>query len=70
MVIPVHLGVHWCMSIINFKECTIKYYDSMGGDNKACCNALLKYLEDEKMDKKKEKLDSSIWSLECVKVSV
>lgn len=42
----------------------------MGGNNMACCNALLKYLEDEKMDKKKEKFDSSKWNLECVKVGI
>lgn len=29
--VPVHVGgVHWCMSIINMREKSIKYYDSMG----------------------------------------
>lgn len=68
MLVPVHLDVHWCMSIVNFKEKTIKYYDSMGGKNNECCSALLQYLVDERMDKLKEKFDTSGWQLECVKV--
>ncbi|XP_077295563.1 uncharacterized protein LOC143917836 [Arctopsyche grandis] len=67
MLVPVHLDVHWCMSIVNFKDKTIKYYDSMGGKNKECCSALLQYLVDERMDKLKEKFDTSGWQLECVK---
>ena len=45
------------------------YYDSMGGNNEQCLVALLKYLEDEHMDKKKAPLDppASKWHREIVK---
>lgn len=67
LVVPVHLGVHWCMSIVDFRDKTIKYLDSMGGRNMPCCDALLQYLVDEMKDKKKEVFDTSEWKKECVK---
>ena len=42
----------------------------MGGVNKDCVIALRQYLEDESMDKKKERFDTSDWVLECVRVSL
>ena len=45
------------------------YYDSMGGKNNNCLRALLKYLEDEHLDKKKSPLDppASQWDAQLVK---
>ncbi|XP_044750575.1 sentrin-specific protease-like isoform X2 [Coccinella septempunctata] len=65
--IPIHLGVHWCMSIIDFRNKSIKYYDSMGSSNQKCLNALRKYLESEHMDKKKTAYDTSEFTAECVR---
>lgn len=66
--IPVHVGgVHWCMSIINFKNKTIRYYDSMGHPNHIVLDALEQYLKDESMDKKKVPFDMSDWTMECVR---
>ncbi|XP_050670354.1 sentrin-specific protease 1-like isoform X1 [Leptidea sinapis] len=62
MVIPVHLGIHWCMSIIDFREKKISYMDSMGSPNNKCLDALLKYLRDEHQDKKGQPFDDSGWS--------
>ncbi|XP_018324219.1 ubiquitin-like-specific protease ESD4 [Agrilus planipennis] len=67
IAVPIHLGVHWCMSMIDFRYKTIKYYDSMGGSNRRCLDALLNYLQAEHMDKKKTKYDVSNWELESVK---
>ncbi|XP_054001163.1 sentrin-specific protease 1-like [Hylaeus anthracinus] len=67
VVVPVHLGVHWCMSIIDFRDKSIRYYDSMCGSNSQCLSALRQYLEDESLDKKKQHYDTSNWKLECVK---
>lgn len=69
MLIPVHLGMHWCLATINFKKKGVYYYDSMGGNNERCLSALLKYLEDEHLDKKKAPLDppTSAWEAEIVK---
>ena len=37
ILIPVHLGMHWCLATIDMDAKTIHYYDSMGGNNKVCC---------------------------------
>lgn len=67
VVVPIHLGIHWCMSIIDFRDKTIKYFDSMGSANPKCLVALRKYLEDESLDKKKKSYDTSDWKLDSVK---
>ncbi|XP_063984234.1 sentrin-specific protease 1-like isoform X2 [Diachasmimorpha longicaudata] len=66
VVVPVHLQMHWCMSIIDFRDKSIRYYDSMGADNQKCLRALRKYLEDESLDKKKKSYDTSDWTAECM----
>ncbi|XP_032691166.1 sentrin-specific protease 1-like [Odontomachus brunneus] len=67
IVVPVHLDIHWCMSIIDFREKSILYYDSMGGSNPKCLAALKQYLQDESLDKKKKTYDMSDWKLQSVK---
>ncbi|XP_023210191.1 sentrin-specific protease 1-like [Centruroides sculpturatus] len=67
LLIPVHMGMHWCLAVIDFRHKKIQYYDSMGGQNDECLNALRTYLQDERMDKKKEEFDMSGWALETVK---
>ncbi|XP_072937238.1 uncharacterized protein [Epargyreus clarus] len=67
MVIPVHLGVHWCLSIVDFREKRISYLDSMGGRNQACLDALLQYLRDEHQDKKGQPFDDNGWTTENLK---
>ena len=67
IVVPIHLGIHWCMSIIDFRDKSIRYYDSMGGNNSKCLSALRQYLEDESLDKKKQSYNTSNWKLECAK---
>lgn len=67
ILVPVHLGMHWCLAVVDFRSKTIKYYDSMGGENSQCLNALKCYLEAESLDKKNQKLDTSDWTLETVK---
>ncbi|XP_047117790.1 sentrin-specific protease 1-like isoform X1 [Schistocerca piceifrons] len=67
IIIPVHLGVHWCMAAINFKKKMICYYDSMGGNNDVCLQLLWNYLGSEKMDKKQQKFDYDGWKTENVK---
>lgn len=67
VVVPIHLGIHWCMSIIDFRDKSIRYFDSMGGKNPKCLSALRQYLEDESLDKKKKPYNTSDWKLECAK---
>lgn len=67
IVVPIHLGVHWCLSIIDFRDKTIKYYDSMGSPNQQCLQALLEYLKCEHRDKKKSEYDTSSWKTSSVR---
>lgn len=65
--VPVHVGnVHWCMAIINMKEKTIKYYDSMGAPNQRVLYELEDYLKKESLDKRKIEFDTNGWSKENV----
>lgn len=36
VIIPVHLGMHWVCSAINFKQKRVEYYDSLHGSNERC----------------------------------
>ncbi|EEB20309.1 sentrin/sumo-specific protease, putative [Pediculus humanus corporis] len=67
LFIPIHLGMHWCMSTIDFRYKTIKYYDSVGSPNDLCLEYLLLYLENESLNKNNLKLDSKEWSRTNVK---
>lgn len=67
LVVPIHLGIHWCMSIVDFRDKSIRYFDSMGGSNPKCLAALRQYLEDESMDKKKKPFDTNDWKLISMK---
>lgn len=65
--VPVHVGnVHWCMAIINMKEKTIKYYDSMGAPNHRVLSELEEYLKQESLDKRKIEFDTNGWVMENV----
>ncbi|XP_073469780.1 sentrin-specific protease 1 isoform X1 [Aquarana catesbeiana] len=63
LLVPVHLGVHWCLAVIDFRKKTITYYDSMGGHNNEACKLLLQYLKLESQDKKGVSFDCNGWSL-------
>ncbi|KAM6389825.1 LOW QUALITY PROTEIN: sentrin-specific protease 1 [Rhynochetos jubatus] len=41
LLVPIHLGVHWCLAVVDFRKKTITYYDSMGGINSEACRTLL-----------------------------
>ena len=40
ILIPIHLGLHWTLAIIDFTCKEIRYYDSMNGNNYECLKAL------------------------------
>ncbi|XP_071955999.1 uncharacterized protein [Antedon mediterranea] len=63
ILVPVHLGMHWCLAIIDMRKKTISYYDSMGNGNPKCLQALKQYLYDEHVDKKQSELDMTGWKL-------
>ena len=52
VLIPVHLGAHWCLASVEMNSKSITYYDSKLGSNFTCLNAVSKYLEAEHFSKK------------------
>ena len=52
ILVPVHLGKHWCLATIDMNKKAITYYDSLGGDKTACVESLAEYLKVEHLDKK------------------
>ncbi|KAJ1738249.1 SUMO1 sentrin specific peptidase 1 [Coemansia sp. RSA 989] len=67
VVIPVHLGVHWCCAIIDFRSKHIAYYDALLGDNSKCLQLLMDYLKEESRDKCNQEFDDSGWTMTCDK---
>nr|XP_019951735.1 PREDICTED: sentrin-specific protease 1-like [Paralichthys olivaceus] len=67
LLVPVHLGVHWCLSVVDFRKKAIMYFDSMGRNNDKACRILFDYLLQESKDKKGKELDTSGWTLHSKK---
>lgn len=63
LLVPVHLGNHWCLAFVDFTTKEISYYDSLGGRSNGCCDTLLDYLRFELKDKKKEEFDDQNWDM-------
>ena len=40
IMVPIHLGMHWCLAAIDIRAKTVTYYDSLLGDNQQCVQAL------------------------------
>ena len=62
ILIPVHLGMHWCLATVDLKNKQIAYYDSLKGNNTQCLEAIKTYLQNESLDKKKTKFDFTGWT--------
>uniref|UniRef100_A0A1A8M391 SUMO1/sentrin specific peptidase 1 n=1 Tax=Nothobranchius pienaari TaxID=704102 RepID=A0A1A8M391_9TELE len=69
LLVPVHLGVHWCLCVVDFRKKSIMYFDSMGGSNDEACQILFDYLQQESKDKKGKEMDTSGWTLHSKKPS-
>ncbi|XP_010228634.1 putative ubiquitin-like-specific protease 1B isoform X2 [Brachypodium distachyon] len=59
--VPVHQSVHWCLAIINMKEKTFQYLDSLCGKDSRVRRVLDKYIADEVKDKSNKEIDISSW---------
>lgn len=67
VLVPIHLGLHWTLAVIDLLCKEIRYYDSMNGNNHECLKALKLYLKEEHADKKGNlPLDLSSWN--CIHV--
>uniref|UniRef100_A0A1I7TWM6 ULP_PROTEASE domain-containing protein n=1 Tax=Caenorhabditis tropicalis TaxID=1561998 RepID=A0A1I7TWM6_9PELO len=63
ILIPVHLGMHWCMAVIDMVKQKIEFYDSLYDGNKEVLPALKNYLASESMDKKKTEFNFDGWMI-------
>ena len=66
LLVPIHLDMHWCLAIIDFRSPGVFYYDSMGGHNMPALSALLEYLRQEHQTKKGYDLDLRHFAKEIV----
>ncbi|CAL4939336.1 unnamed protein product [Urochloa decumbens] len=64
--VPVHKDVHWCLAIINMKENTFQYLDSLGGMDHNVPRILARYIAEEVKDKSNRIIDTSLWREEIV----
>ncbi|KAM9341339.1 sentrin-specific protease 2 [Symphorus nematophorus] len=63
ILVPLHLGIHWAMAVIDFRSKTVRSYDSMGQRHDDICSLLLLYLKEEHKVKKGRELDSTKWTV-------
>ncbi|XP_066387959.1 putative ubiquitin-like-specific protease 1B isoform X1 [Miscanthus floridulus] len=64
--VPVHKDVHWCLAIINMKENTFQYLDSLGGMDHNVPRVLAQYISEEVKDKSNRVINTSSWHEELV----
>ena len=57
ILVPIHLEMHWCVAIVDFRSPGVFYYDSMSGHNMPALTAILNYLKEEHLKKKGQELD-------------
>ncbi|XP_072313915.1 sentrin-specific protease 2 [Eucyclogobius newberryi] len=63
ILVPLHLGVHWALAVIDLKSKSVKTYDSMGQRHDDVGKLLLRYMQDEHRVKKSRELDISKWTV-------
>lgn len=63
ILVPLHLGVHWALAVIDLKSKTVKAFDSMGQRHDDICYLLLLYIQEEHKVKKGRELDVSKWTV-------
>ncbi|KAK7154980.1 hypothetical protein R3I93_009816 [Phoxinus phoxinus] len=69
ILVPLHLGVHWSLAVVDFKSKSVLSYDSMGQRHDDICNLILLYLKEEFKVKKGKDLDMSKWTLSSLRPS-
>ncbi|WVZ67036.1 hypothetical protein U9M48_016175 [Paspalum notatum var. saurae] len=59
--VPVHRDIHWCVAVINVKDKTLQYLDSLGGSGHDVLRVLARYIMDELRDKSNIEVDPTSW---------
>ncbi|XP_062325757.1 sentrin-specific protease 2 isoform X1 [Osmerus eperlanus] len=69
LLVPLHLGVHWSLAVVDFKSRSVRSYDSMGQRHDDICSMLLLYLKEEHKAKKEREMDISKWFIGSMRAS-
>ena len=69
LLIPIHLGNHWCLATVDPKARVIRYFDSKRNDNLPCLNTLDEYLREEHRLRKLQLLAPGAFRLKHVKTA-
>ncbi|KAK8947141.1 Ubiquitin-like-specific protease ESD4 [Platanthera zijinensis] len=64
--VPIHKEIHWCLAVINVKDESLQYLDSLGGLDNYALKMLARYLVDEVKDKSTKTIDTQYWKKESV----
>ena len=68
LLVPIHLGVHWALAVVDLVRRRIIFYDSLRGDaaytrrSRSMLLPLARYLADESSARGREALDATSWS--------
>ncbi|XP_066050277.1 sentrin-specific protease 2 isoform X2 [Chamaea fasciata] len=63
ILVPIHLRSHWTLLVVDLREKTIRYFDSLGQKGDHICKTILKYLEEESRARRNIELTASEWTL-------
>ncbi|XP_020585360.1 ubiquitin-like-specific protease 1A isoform X2 [Phalaenopsis equestris] len=64
--VPIHKDRHWCLAVVNIKDETFQYLDSLGGMDTYVLEVLAKYFMEEARDKSDKEIDTRFWKIELV----
>ncbi|PKA58429.1 Ubiquitin-like-specific protease ESD4 [Apostasia shenzhenica] len=64
--VPVHKEIHWCLAVINVKDNSFQYLDSLGGMDNFVLTVLARYFKDEMRDKSAMEIDTTSWKKESI----
>ena len=63
IIMPIHKGNHWCCAVIDVAEQHLVYYDSFGGKDDFCLEALRQFTMDEAKQRNVDVGDAASWPL-------
>ena len=63
VLVPINLdNMHWCIAVVDKRDSSITYYDSLGNDNNEFMNAMEKFIHADYIYRKTEILPPQTFS--------
>ncbi|KAI5613711.1 sentrin-specific protease 2 [Silurus asotus] len=69
ILIPLHLGVHWSLAVVDLRVKSVRSYDSMGQRHDDICNLILMYMKEEYEVKKGKDLEILKWTVTSLRAT-